>query len=198
MLREDQNGDYIGVFGFQGRNYEYRLRGYGKPVVITASMSPRYGSYAWRYIFEYLAGAYFVYSLDIEGMMRETENTRLSRYEKLLENFIREIVGVRTSIISGGREFAVVRAAACEARAMMNRIVVLCPGGIGGFRLRGSTIAETTRKLVGVPARADLRDMTPGVQVCTDRMLHSSDFPGGKSPLRVCEEIMRLLGQTYR
>ena len=194
MLREDQNGDFVGEFSFDGRKYEYHLRGYGKPVVITASMSPRYGSYAWRYIFEYLAGAYFVYSLDIEGMIREEEDAGHSRFEKLIEYFIREIVGVRSSIVAGVREYAVARGAACEARALVDRIVFLCPGGVGGFRLQGSTIAETATKMIGVPALAELRKITTGARVCTDRMPHSRDLPGGKSPLRVCEDIMRLLG----
>jgi hypothetical protein len=194
MLREDPNGDFIGEYTFKGRAYQYRVRGYGKPVLITASMSPRSDSYTWRYLFECLAGTYFVYSLDIESLYRDAERVGSLHYAKLIEAFLRDVIGVRSSIVSGDKEYVAVRTAAFEARALVDRIVFLCPGGVGGYRLRGSIVARNISEIVGVPKPGKLRRMTEGSGVCNTRWLRSGAMPGDKSPIRICEDIMQLLG----
>ena len=194
MLREDPEGDYIGEFAYDGRDYEYRVRGYGKPVLITASISSRTGSYAWRYLFECLSGIYFVYSLDVESLYKTADEVGPLHYARLIEAFLREIVGARSSIVSGDIEYAAVAAAAREARALVKRVVFICPGGIGGYRLRGSTVAKDIAKLVGVPVPEKLRSMVQGPGPCTSRWLRAGAMPGDKSATRVCDDVMRLLG----
>lgn len=193
MLREDTNGDFIGCFAFEGRNYEYRVRGYGRPVLITASISPRYGSYAWRYIFECLAGTRFVYSLDVEGMIREGEKKGQGYHAKLVESFLRDIIGVRSTIISGDLEYAAAASAAVEARSLVDRIIFLCSAGAGGFRLRGAVVAGRGTEPAVVPALDRLRRTTAGAHVCTILRSGKSALPGGKSPARICEDLMELL-----
>jgi hypothetical protein len=193
MLREDMNGDFVGDFAFDGRDYEYRVRGYGKPLLMTASISPRYGSYAWRYMFECLAGTRFVYSLDIEGMLIESGKTGPFYYAKLIESFLREIIGVRSVILAGEREFAAVTVAAFEARALVDSMIYLCPGGAGRFRLRAPIIAMPATRKVGIQALSVLRKMTAGARFCKSRRSRTGALPGGKSPARICEDIMRLL-----
>ncbi|WP_424359313.1 hypothetical protein [Methanocella sp. MCL-LM] len=193
MLREDTNGDFVGCFAFEGRNYEYRVRGYGRPVLITASISPRYGSYAWRYIFECLAGTRFVYSLDVEGMIRVGENTGPEHHAKLIEAFLREIIGVRSTIIAGEREYTDATSAALEARSLVDKVIFLCPGGAEGFRLRGPVVAGKGTGTAAVPALDRLRQTTAGSRICTVLRSGNSPLPGGKSPLRICEDLMKLL-----
>lgn len=193
MLREDLNGDFVGKFAFEGRDYEYRVRGYGKPVLMTASISPRYGSYAWRYIFECLAGTRFIYSLDIEGMLIESGKTGPFYYAKLIEYFLREIIGVRAVVLAGERDFAAATIAAFEARALVESIIYICPGGAGRYRLRGPVIAMPATKKVGILSLAELRKMTSRARFCKNRQPRPGALPGGKSPARMCDDIMRLL-----
>lgn len=193
MLREDTNGDYIGSFAFEGRRCEYRVRGYGKPVLITASISPRHGSYAWRYIFECLAGTSFVYSLDIESMMKSGETRDHAYHSNLIEYFLREVIGVRTAILAGDREYAAVTAAVIEARALVDKVVFLCPDRAGRFRLRIAIVAGKGTEKEVAPALDRLHRISAGTSVCTRSRTRTGAIPGSKSPARICEDIMRLL-----
>ncbi|CAJ37232.1 hypothetical protein [Methanocella arvoryzae] len=193
MLREDANGDYIGSFAFEGRRCEYRVRGYGKPLLITAGISPIYGSYAWRYLFECLAGTSFVYSLDIESMMKSDETRDHAYHSKLIEYFLREVIGIRTAILAGDQEYAAVTAAAIEARALVDKVIFLCPDRAGRFRLRIAIVAGKGTEKGVAPLLDRLHRISAGTAVCTRSRARRGVTSGSKSPARICEDIMRLL-----
>lgn len=193
MLREAPNGDFIGEFAFKGRSYEYHVRGYGKPVLLTASLSSGESAYAWRYLFECLAGVAIIYSLDLESLVRRDAGLGQARGGELIEAFVRETMGLRSTIISGDREGVMALKAASEARALVDRIIVLSPRGIDSFRPGRFSIAGLAARSVDIMPLAEQLLKIPGTGKSALRRLRSRGLPGGKTPIRVCEDIMRLL-----
>jgi len=193
-LREDQQGDFLGSFAFEDRSYDYRVRGYGRPILITAGIFPKSNSYIWRYIYECLAGTYFVYSLDLEGLISEKKRYGTLHYAKLVESFIRSVIGTKVSIISGYQESMPVLKAAVDMPSLVRSVMILSPGGIDHLKVQRSIAKAVMDRYIRIP-NDDLMSGPVDIGGFPKGFRRQRRFlPGGMSPLRVCEYVMQSLG----
>ena len=212
MLREDTLGGYVGEFEYRGSTITYNVEGSGSPVLISRGLSAERGSYDWRYIFDCLAGAFLVYALDVTGPGDLLEFGR-SHYSKLIESFLREVVGKRASIIASPVEAPFVLMATFEAPQLADRVMLAYPDGTVKIRVRGTISREAVQRRLGIPSIDEVTGGWPwrltgcGTSLrrfATGRVAGSDGYtasfrrsghpPGGIDPLRFCEQAMRFLG----
>jgi pimeloyl-ACP methyl ester carboxylesterase len=131
MLKNDPLGGYIGAFRYGGEDITYHMEGEGSPVLMTMGLSAAGGSYDWRYIFDCLAGAFKVYAVDVLGLESRRQGLPHgpSYYLKLVEAFLGEIIGKRSSIISGPVEAPFALKASFERPRLVDKILIVSPDG---------------------------------------------------------------------
>ncbi len=131
MARADAFGGYTGVFRYGGAEIDYHMEGEGSPVLMTMGLSAKGGSYDWRYIFECLAGAFKVYAVDLLGLesKRHSLPHGSSYYQKLVEAFLEQVIGKRTSIISGPIEAPFTMKASFERPKLVDKLLIVSPDG---------------------------------------------------------------------
>ncbi len=212
MLREDMLGGYVGEFSFKGSTIAYNVEGSGSPVLIARGLSAERGSYDWRYIFDCLAGAFLVYAFDVTGPGERSEFGR-SHYTNMIETFLREVIGKRTSIIASPVEAPFVLMAAFEAPRLVDRVMLAYPDGTVKIRTHGTISREAVQHKLGIPSIDEVTGGRPWRLVgsgaslrrfATGRLTGNNGYtaffrrsgspPGGIDPLRFCDEAMRFLG----
>jgi len=131
MLQGDTLNGLVGTFKYRDEDIVYHVDGEGSPVLMTMGLSVKGGSYDWRYIFECLSGAFHVYALDVLG--RESER-RLAHgpfyYEGLIEEFLRNVIDKRSSIIAGPMEAQYALNASFEHPRLVDKLLIVSPGGV--------------------------------------------------------------------
>lgn len=148
-LKEDILDGYIGSFNYKGSQFTYHVDGSGHPVLITRSLSARGGTYAWRYIFNCLAGTFKIYSLDVlgpEGYSGNKPRYGERYYVGLITSFIRDVIGGKTSIISGPEEAIYTLSASLEAPGHIDKTMLVYPEGVWKI-MPHSTIGRTVTYL---------------------------------------------------
>lgn len=205
MLKEDLHGGFTGQFAFEGSQFSFNVEGYGKPVVLTGSFSSKTSPYAWRFIFECLAGAYFVYSLDLARITGQDAH-RDGCCSRLLLQFLKEIVGTEATIVSGRTEACSVVKTLRSSPEFARRAIILCPEGAKVVRARRSKIVVSELSPVKVPKALTagigrvhelpgmISPRRPDCGVCWRELAKSGALPAGKSPVRLCEDIIGFLG----
>ncbi|HMK47646.1 MAG TPA: hypothetical protein VK436_13555 [Methanocella sp.] len=153
MLHEDWQGDFLGKFFFKGRGYEYRVRGYGKPVLITTSISSDYGSYEWRFIFECLAGTFQVYAADILGPDCQWRNLPHSPayYEGFVRTFLETVIGKRSSIISGPVDAPFALKASLEIPKLVDKVLIVSHDGVWRINIHDRVCRSVLRRILRMP-----------------------------------------------
>jgi pimeloyl-ACP methyl ester carboxylesterase len=131
VARADAFGGYIGIFHYGSDEITYHMEGEGDPVLMTMGLSAEGGSYDWRYIFECLAGAFKVYAVDVLGLESKRHNLPHgpSYYQKLVEAFLAQVIGKRTSIISGPVEAPFTMKASFECPKLVDKLLIMSPDG---------------------------------------------------------------------
>lgn len=212
MLREDMLGGYVGDFVFRGSTIAYNVEGSGSPVLIARGLSAERGSYDWRYIFDCLDGTFLVYALDVTGPGECFEFGRL-HYAEMIESFLRDVIGKRTSIIASPVEAPFVLLAAFEAPRLVDRVMLAYPEGTVKIRTHRTISREAVQRRLGIPSIDEVTGGWPWQLACSGASLrrfatgrpagnigHTARFgrsgspPGGIYPLRFCEQAMRFLG----
>jgi pimeloyl-ACP methyl ester carboxylesterase len=131
MLKKDPLGGYIGTFRYGDEEITYHVEGKGSPVLMTMGLSAAGGSYDWRYIYECLAGAFKVYAVDVLGL--ESHRHSLPHgpyyYQKLIEAFLENVIGERSSVISGPVESPFALKASFERPQLMDKLLIVSPDG---------------------------------------------------------------------
>jgi pimeloyl-ACP methyl ester carboxylesterase len=212
MLREDPLGGHIGDFPYRNSTVAYHVEGSGSPVLITHGQSGAGDSWDWRYIFDCLAGTSLVYGLDVTGSSPRLEFGR-SYYSGLIESFIREVIGRRTSIIASPVETPFVLLAAFQAPRHVDRVMLAFPEGAIMIRTHGTIGRDAVERRLGIPSieeisggsswrlggcGASLRRFATGriagMSGCNAWFRRSGAQPGGIDPLRFCDYAIRFLG----
>ncbi len=212
MLREDPLGGNIGDFSFRHSTLVYHVEGGGSPVLIVHGMSVASDAYDWRYIFDCLAGAFLMYSLDATGSSDRLEHSR-SHYSDLVEAFIREVIRERTSIIASPAEASFVLMAAFQAPRQVDKVMLALPEGAVMIRPRGTIGREAIGRRLGIPpieeiaggkswhpgsCDASLRRFATGriagIGGCNAIFRRSGATPASIDPLRFCDDAIRFLG----
>jgi pimeloyl-ACP methyl ester carboxylesterase len=212
MLREDPLGGHIGDFRYRNSTLAYHVEGSGSPVLMTHGQWGAGDSYDWRYIFDCLAGTFRVHALDVTGSSDRLEFGR-AHYAGLIESFIREVVGGRTSIISSPVEAPFVLLAAFRAPRQVDKVMLAFPEGAVLIRTRGTIGREAVERQLGIPSieeitggkswrlggcGASLRRFATGriagMGGCNALFRRSGAQPGGIDPLRFCDYAIRFLG----
>jgi pimeloyl-ACP methyl ester carboxylesterase len=132
MLKKDALGGFVGTYSHNGEKIAYHLEGEGSPVLMTMGLSPRGGTYDWRYIFDCLAGAFKVYALDVLGLEGDRPGLKYGsdHYRELIEGFIATVIAEKTSIISGPMEAQYALKASFEHPGWVHKIMIVSPDGV--------------------------------------------------------------------
>lgn len=149
MLQKDPMGGYMDTYCFGSDRIIYHVEGTGPPVLITMGISASGGSYTWRYIFDCLAGAFRVYSLDVLGMDSQKGGLKYGpgHYSELITHFLSDVIKERTSIISGPVEAPFVMRAASEVPALVYKVLLVKPDGVRRV-VENDTIARNIIHLI--------------------------------------------------
>lgn len=213
MLREDPLGGQIGDFDFRGCPYEYHVEGSGEPVLVARRLSGPGDAYDWRYIYDCLAGRFLVYAFDVMGLSDRQVHGR-TYYAGLIEQFVRRVIGKRTSVIASPEEAPYVLLAAFCAPKHFDRVMLAYTDGTVVTRARGSIARDAIERKLGIPTVEEVAGMLrwrspgcgaslrrfstgriAGIGGCNALFRRSGASPGGIDPLRFCDDAMRFLGQ---
>lgn len=159
ILQKDPLGGYKGVFEFKGDNFDYHVEGTGSPILITMDISARGGSYTWRYIFDCLAGAFKVYSLDVLGIERNVEELKYGpgHYSDLIKHFLANVIKEKTSIISGPVEAPFTMKAISEEPALIDRVLLVSPDGVHRIVMHDKIARTIVHEIIRIPKMESIK-----------------------------------------
>ncbi len=153
MLQPDPLGGHIGVFLHGGEELTYHVEGEGRPVLMTMGLSAAGGSYDWRYIFDCLAGTFRVYAIDLLGLAsrRHSLPHGPDYYRKLIEGFLKVVIGKRSSIISGPVDAPYALKAAFERPTAVDKVLLVSPDGIRRIATHDSIGRSVLYRILRIP-----------------------------------------------
>jgi pimeloyl-ACP methyl ester carboxylesterase len=130
-------------FLWRGHRIAYTRRGEGAPLLLIHSIHPSASSYEWRHNAAALGAAGTVYTLDLLGFGRsDRPSVRYSArlLTKLIDDFVRLVIGEPTVLIGSGLAGAYAITLAAQDPESYPAVVAVCPTGL-------STMADASRRM---------------------------------------------------
>ena len=126
LLEKDDIREFEWRFG----NIKYRKQGHGNPILLVHSLDVASSSEEWFKIVDELSESYTVYSIDLLGcglsekpFMTYTNHI----FAQLICDFIKAIIGKRTTVISSGNSSAFVISACDNDCTLFEKIILISP-----------------------------------------------------------------------
>ena len=124
-------------YNWRGWRLSYQVAGepQAPPVLLVHGVYAGASSYEFRKNFLQLAEDFRVYALDLLGCgLSELPRRRYGpeNVASQVEDFAREEIGVQTHLISSSLSAALVVPAAVRSPRLFNKLVLICPTGLGG------------------------------------------------------------------
>jgi pimeloyl-ACP methyl ester carboxylesterase len=132
-LEEWLEGEKNAYF-WRGRKIAYTTRGVGKPVVLVHGIHAAASSYEWRRNIDRLSSQFRVYAPDLLGFGhsdRPDVEYTAEAYVSLISDFIRDVIAEPASAVASSLACAYAVEAAYRTPQRFDRLVLVCPTGIG-------------------------------------------------------------------
>ena len=123
---------YASRFG----NVYYTVCGEGSPVLLIHDLLAEANGEEWVHAAEYLSRQHTVYTLDLPGCGRSDKPDMLYTqyvHDLLIQNFIRDVIGEKTDIVTAGRSIAVALMAGRIEGAQVGRVIAVNPPPLSLF-----------------------------------------------------------------
>lgn len=122
------------VYFWRGRRLVYTSRGAGRPLILVHGIHAAASSYEWRRNFERLGAHFRVHAIDLLGFGqsdRPAADYTADTYVSLLSDFLRDVMTEPASIVASSLSCAYAVEVAYRAPQRLDRLVLVCPTGIG-------------------------------------------------------------------
>lgn len=129
LLSDPSGAFYDWKFG----KIHYTKCGKGKPILLIHDLSTCSSAYEWNKIIKHLSKKNTVYCIDLLGCGRsEKPNITYTSYlyVQLISDFIKQIIGEKTDIISTGKSSSFILAACQNDDSIIDKIVMINPSDI--------------------------------------------------------------------
>lgn len=146
-------------FGWRFGNIKYRKKGHGNPVLLVHSLDVAASSEEWFRIRDKLAESHTVYSIDLLGcglsekpFMTYTNHI----FAQLICDFIKVIIGKRTTVISSGNSSAFVISACDNDSTLFEKIILVSPENLDKGQLIPGKRARTYKAILSMSVLGNL------------------------------------------
>ena len=144
-----------------GRTYEWKFgnifytkKGNGKPLLLIHDLNPSSSGYEWHRIENQLAKKYTVYTIDLLGCGRSDKPDVTYTnflYVQLITDFIKNVIGEKTDIISSGEPSSFVTMACRNDDSIIDRIIMINPLSLQELSQVPTKKAKIQKFLISVP-----------------------------------------------
>ena len=155
LLEKEVTKEFEWRFG----NIKYRKKGHGNPVLLVHSLDVAASSEEWFRIRDKLAESHTVYSIDLLGcglsekpFMTYTNHI----FAQLLCDFIKVIIGKRTTVISSGNSSAFVISACDNDSTLFEKIILVSPENPDKGQLIPGKRARTYKAILSMSVLGNL------------------------------------------
>jgi len=131
----------------------YYMKGSGQPLLLVHGIYAGASAYEWRHNFDALAQDYRVYAVDLLGFgLSDKPNVPYSAnlYVRLIEDFMREVIGEPTMICASSLS-AAFAVAAQPITPMARKLALICPTGMLRLRDPHAPAGRITEKVLKTP-----------------------------------------------
>ena len=155
LLEKEVTKEFEWRFG----NIKYRKKGHGNPVLLVHSLDVAASSEEWFRIRDKLAESHTVYSIDLLGcglsekpFMTYTNHI----FAQLICDFIKVIIGKRTTVISSGNSSAFVISACDNDSTLFEKIILVSPENPDKGQLIPGKRARTYKAILSMSVLGNL------------------------------------------
>ncbi len=155
LLEKEATKEFEWRFG----NIKYRKEGHGNPVLLVHSLDVAASSEEWFRIRDKLAESHTVYSIDLLGcglsekpFMTYTNHI----FAQLICDFIKVIIGKRTTVISSGNSSAFVISACDNDSTLFEKIILVSPENLDKGQLIPGKRARTYKAILSMSVLGNL------------------------------------------
>ena len=155
LLEKEAAKEFEWRFG----NIKYRKKGHGNPVLLVHSLDVAASSEEWFRIRDKLAESHTVYSIDLLGcglsekpFMTYTNHI----FAQLICDFIKVIIGKRTTVISSGNSSAFVISACDNDSTLFEKIILVSPENPDKGQLIPGKRARTYKAILSMSVLGNL------------------------------------------
>ena len=155
LLEKEATKEFEWRFG----NIKYRKKGHGNPVLLVHSLDVAASSEEWFRIRDKLAESHTVYSIDLLGcglsekpFMTYTNHI----FAQLICDFIKVIIGKRTTVISSGNSSAFVISACDNDSTLFEKIILVSPENLDKGQLIPGKRARTYKAILSMSVLGNL------------------------------------------
>ena len=155
LLEKEAAKEFEWRFG----NIKYRKKGHGNPVLLVHSLDVAASSEEWFRIRDKLAESHTVYSIDLLGcglsekpFMTYTNHI----FAQLICDFIKVIIGKRTTVISSGNSSAFVISACDNDSTLFEKIILVSPENLDKGQLIPGKRARTYKAILSMSVLGNL------------------------------------------
>lgn len=155
LLEKEAAKEFEWRFG----NIKYRKKGHGNPVLLVHSLDVAASSEEWFRIRDKLAESHTVYSIDLLGcglsekpFMTYTNHI----FAQLICDFIKIIIGKRTTVISSGNSSAFVISACDNDSTLFEKIILVSPENLDKGQLIPGKRARTYKAILSMSVLGNL------------------------------------------
>ena len=142
------------IYPWRLGNIYYTKTGSGKPILLIHDLNSTSSIYEWKDLIPFLAEKYTVYAIDLLGCGRsEKVNTTYTNYlyVQLITDFIKSVIGHRTSIITTGESASIPIMACSNEPDIFDQIILINPLDISEYwRIPGKR-ARLYKKMIDLP-----------------------------------------------
>ena len=147
LLEKDDIREFEWRFG----NIKYRKQGHGNPILLVHSLDVASSSEEWFKIVDELSESYTVYSIDLLGcglsekpFMTYTNHI----FAQLICDFIKVVIGKRTTVISSGNSSSFVISACDNDNTLFEKIILISPEKLSNGYLIPGKRARTYKAIL--------------------------------------------------
>ncbi len=155
LLEKEAAKEFEWRFG----NIKYRKKGHGNPVLLVHSLDVAASSEEWFRIRDKLAESHTVYSIDLLGcglsekpFMTYTNHI----FAQLICDFIKVIIGKRTTVISSGNSSTFVISACDNDSTLFEKIILVSPENLDKGQLIPGKRARTYKAILSMSVLGNL------------------------------------------
>lgn len=143
-LRTNDRKTYEWKYG----NISYKVSGTGSPVLLIHDLTCGSSDVEWKYIVNELSKTHTVYSIDLLGCGRSDKPVLTYTnflYVQLITDFVRNVIGKRTDIITSGISSDIAIMACKNDQSIFNKVILVNPG-INSYISKKNKVAKNIIK----------------------------------------------------
>jgi pimeloyl-ACP methyl ester carboxylesterase len=135
-------------------NVHYTKTGSGKPLLLIHNLNASCSGYEWNAVVATLSAHYTVYNIDLLGCGRsEKPNMTYTNYlyVQLITDFIKSVIGHRTSVITSGESASIPIMACANEPTLFDQIMMINPLSLADFSRIPGKSAKLYKFLIDTP-----------------------------------------------